>query len=59
MKQSKNILRELLDPLDVMWRAARIRHLSRWGRECRERLTRWSGTQQAKTVKRLAKELAE
>jgi hypothetical protein len=45
MKQSKSILRELLDPLDVMWRAARIRHLSRWGREFRERLTRWSGTQ--------------
>ena len=59
MKKSQSMLRELLDPLDVMWRAARVRHLSRWGRECRAKLTRWSGTQQAKTVKRLAKELAE
>jgi hypothetical protein len=59
MKQSKNILRELLDPLDVMWRAARVRHLSRWGRECRAKLARWSGTQQAKANRRLAKALAE
>ena len=59
MKQSKSILRELLDPLDVMWRAARVRHLSRWGRQCRAKLARWSGTQQAKTNRRLVKELGE
>jgi hypothetical protein len=53
------MLRELLDPLDVFARAARIRHLSRWGRECRAKLARWSGTQQAKTMKRMTKELAE
>ncbi len=58
MIKSKSILRELLDPMDVMARAVRIRHLSRWGREIRAKVSRWSGTQQARATARLAKEAA-
>jgi hypothetical protein len=43
----------------VMWRAARVRHLSRWGRECRAKLTRWSGTQQARAVRAMVAEASQ
>ncbi len=59
MIKSRSIIREMLDPLDVMARAVRIRHVSRWGRAIQKRLARWSGTQQARATRQLAKEVAQ
>ncbi len=58
MIKSRSIIREMLDPIDVMARAVRIRHVSRWGRAIRAKVSRWSGTQQARATARLAKEAA-
>jgi hypothetical protein len=56
MRKSRYAIRELLDPLDIIVRAVRIRHAKRL-RHVREKLHRWSGTEQSNYMRQLARKV--